>query len=1103
MKKYSINNYMVIDIKSMLTPMKEKICFLVLFCTTCCPQISAQTFDMKGAIAPPEINTRFLENIHNSVNYQTGALNYSIRLFSLKVNDDLEIPINLTYSSNGIKESQSSGEVGVGWNLSINYRVTRTIYGRPDEYFSRPDLEEIGDSIISNTKYPRDRYLTKFTWGTSANGGMTLVSGQIEMDSEYDIFDYSTPTLSGSFVIENVASKNIRLAENLLTKFDFTNDATNGISSFTIKEPNGNIVVAGYDAQRGGYYSDYINTYLGKKSSYAWPVSRITTPDNKNVQFTYVRETVTDGRLSNERAITISEAYSPGTGYPSTTSIDGTTDGTGGAAPTYLTDSIISQYGKIKIYRSSSYQYIDSVALFDYAGKLLKKAIFNRSFSHEFFFLDSMKVVGKTTSQNENFSFEYYSRDVPRLVPDIWDNLRLPAGDEPPSDMKAYPTELGNEVYWPGQDLNPGPGPEYVRGPLGFYADRLPREAYTLSLKKVTLPTGGHNSFTYQSNSFYSYSTGLSTKGPGVRVFTSSAFDPVTNKTITHYYKYGASKNNMGGYGYIPIEIKPSHFGLYQIVLYLDAAYPYPFFLPGRLLTFSNSVIADNDPFFVRYNTVSYPVVVDSIENGGSTYYYYKSNKQGIWNPTRDFGNGLFSTYNLSEKPYLEKKEIYNNNGQRLQLEEYNYGMISDQALWGIKIKPYAFFADGYFTPADPIYIYGDGGSYSNGVSRNVSSIYDYTTYNIEFGLRILASKSITEFSGSDAIVSTTSYTYNNLGQVIKEVSTRSNESEELQTDYTYPNDFPTLSGTDNLTKDVIRMKELNMVNSWVERRFSKNTDNNGVITNTLLQSDFMTIYEGFNKPRAHYSVRFLNGEGNNFTPVNSTGGAINIDEKYEKSLSEILAIDTDNNPTALKSQEGVALAYIWDYNKLYPVAKVENSSGTDVAYTSFEADGKGNWSYTGTPVSDATAPTGQKSFTISNSTNNIAKAGLTATATYIVSYWKKSGTVTVNGTTPTATGEIVNGWTYYEHKIVNPVGGLITVSGSGGIIDELRLYPATAQMTTYTYDPLIGVTSQCDINNRITYYKYDDWGRLKTTLDQRRNVVKTMDYQYLKPYNQ
>lgn len=1099
---------MVVDIKLMLTRMQEKIYFLVLFFTTCCPQIFAQTFDTKGAIAPPEINTKFLENIHNSVNHQTGALNYSIHLFSLKVNDDLEIPINLAYNSNGIKEHQSSGEVGVGWDLSINYRVTRTIYGRPDEYFPRPGLQEIEDSIISSSKYPRDRYLTKFTYGTPANGGMNLISGQTEMDSEYDIFDYSTPTLSGSFVMENVASKTIRLAENLLTKFNFTNDAANGIRSFTIKEPNGNIVVAGYDAQRGGYYSDYTNTYLGKKSSYAWPVSRITTPDNKNVQFTYVRETVTDGRLSNDRAITISEAYSAGTPYPSTTSIDGNTDGTTGAAPTYLTDSIISQYGKMKIYRSSSYQYIDSVALFDYAGKLLKKAIFSRSFSHGYFFIDSLKVVGETASQSEKFNFEYYSRNVTRVVPDIWDNLRTPDSDEPASDGKAYPRELGNEIYWLEYDNSSWPNFEYVGTQLGLLADRRPRETPDyFSLKKVTLPTGGHNSFTYESNYYYSYSTGLSTKGPGIRVVSSSAFDPVANKTQTHYYKYGISRNThgnyAGGYGYIPIEIKPSHYGLYQVILYQDVAHPYPYFHPGRLLTFSNSVIADNDPFFVRYNTVSYPLVVDSIENNGSTYYYYKSNKQGIWNPTRDFGAGLFSSYNLSEKPYLEKKEIYNNSGQRLQLEEYSYGMNADQPLWGIKVKPYAIFANGYFTPADPIYRYGESGTYHNGVSGDFSSIYDYTTYNIEFGLQLLASKSITEFSGSDAIVSTTSYMYNNLGQLIKEISTRSNQSEKLQINYTYPNEFPILSGTDNLTKDVIKMKELNMVNFWLERRLSKNTDNNGVITNTLFYSDFITTYGGLNKPRARYSVRFSNGGGSNFTPVNSNGGTINIDAKYEKSLSEILAIDNGNNPTALKNEGGVALYYIWDYNKLYPVARVENSSGTDVAYTSFEADGKGNWTYTGIPASDATAPTGQKSFTVSNSTNNITKTGLSTATTYIVSYWKKSGTVTVNGTTPTATGKTINGWTYHEHKIVNPVGGVITVSGVNGIIDELRLYPVTAQMTTYTYDPLIGTTSQCDISSRITYYKYDGWGRLKTILDQDRNVIKTMDYQNLKPYNQ
>ncbi|PVD50042.1 hypothetical protein DC498_22240 [Terrimonas sp.] len=194
--------------------------------------------------------------------------------------------------------------------------------------------------------------------------------------------------------------------------------------------------------------------------------------------------------------------------------------------------------------------------------------------------------------------------------------------------------------------------------------------------------------------------------------------------------------------------------------------------------------------------------------------------------------------------------------------------------------------------------------------------------------------------------------------------------------------------------------------------------------------------------------------------------------------------------------------SYIWDYNSVYPIAQVTNSPVADIAHTSFEADSKGNWTYTGTPAADATAPTGKKAFTIVNSANNITKSGLSTTTTYIVSYWKKSGTVTVNGTTPT-TGQTINGWTYYEHKVVNPSGGLITVSGTSGIIDELRLYPASAQMTTYTYEPLIGMTSQCNANNKIIYYEYDSFGRLKTIRDQDRNVLKTMDYQYQQSNNQ
>lgn len=70
------------------------------------------------------------------------------------------------------------------------------------------------------------------------------------------------------------------------------------------------------------------------------------------------------------------------------------------------------------------------------------------------------------------------------------------------------------------------------------------------------------------------------------------------------------------------------------------------------------------------------------------------------------------------------------------------------------------------------------------------------------------------------------------------------------------------------------------------------------------------------------------------------------------------------------------------------------------------------------------------------------------------------------------------------------------SVDGSGDI-DELRCYPANAQMETYTYSPLIGMTSHCDVGNRVTYYSYDVLGRLSFARDQDGNIVKTYQYHY------
>lgn len=188
---------------------------------------------------------------------------------------------------------------------------------------------------------------------------------------------------------------------------------------------------------------------------------------------------------------------------------------------------------------------------------------------------------------------------------------------------------------------------------------------------------------------------------------------------------------------------------------------------------------------------------------------------------------------------------------------------------------------------------------------------------------------------------------------------------------------------------------------------------------------------------------------------------------------------------------------YIWDYNSTYPIAVVKNATQSDVAYTSFEAEGTGNWSgITSNDLQSAPSPTGSNYYTLSP--EGLTKDGLSATTTYIVSYWSKNGAYSITGTASVKTGRSITigggNWTCYEHLVTGTSS--ITVTGTGGI-DELRLYPATAQMTTYAYTPLIGMITQCDVASRIIYYQYDGLGRLKVVKDQDGNIIKTLNYHY------
>jgi hypothetical protein len=586
----------------------------------------------------------------------------------------------------------------------------------------------------------------------------------------------------------------------------------------------------------------------------------------------------------------------------------------------------------------------------------------------------------------------------------------------------------------------------------------------------------------------------------GLRVKKIVGYDPVVNKTLIKTYDYKDGTHSSGKSNFVP---------KYRYGYQMCGCQEWDFFVSSSM-----APLAQMNGSFAGYSkvTVYNEEVFQGASSNGKTEYYY-TNPLDLITITLPASPICYNNYygpGPSEFPFAPTISTEWKRGQLLRQIFYKSAGNSY-----VKVKEVVnTYKDDYLSGDERIYngttdILG----YKIGITGSNTSLDGLTTYNFVYQPYFFPSRCSklvkTEeynynLTGNKYLVNRSESHYDNLSHLQPTRSLfYSSDGSVMAVHQLYPHDYT------NTTGFIGEMKDANIIQQPVETVKYKVEPNAAV---KIISGQVNTYKTGVDKgqidktwnlenkdliPLAQF--RFTNQASAGVLPQQGTPSAFSMAGNYPAEERNRFAFD-DGNMLSITKTRDISKSYIWDYKQVRPVAEVVNSMPADIAYTSFEADGTGNWSGVNTSsIQNNGGITGSKFY--SESGFNISKSSLNPAVSYVVSYWtlnnaaysisgtqtnwpKKLHTITINGNT----------WNYFEHLVSGQ--STITLNGSGSI-DELRLYPNNAQMTTYTYDPLIGMTSQCDKNNRITYYEYDGFGRLQVIKDQYGNIIKTLEYHY------
>ena len=1085
--------------------MKKKIVLMLIAILLMNCKIFSQNSPLSNQqIIPPPPDAASLGKFVNvTIGYQNGTFTVSVPIWEVKAKG-LSIPISLNYHGSGVRVEELASRVGLGWALNAGGVITRVVRGLPD------------DNENSGTGYRSSPMLERKDTYTVEENHLLLDFVDGYYDSEPDIFIYKFAEYSGKFVVDKNGEAFMLPYNNQIKikKQDSYNlgyweiETTDGAKYyFNNIEKNLKCIIGITDA--------FSSTPLTHKSS--WFLSKIITSKSDTISFNY-----TTNEVNYQSGFTETQ-YWNNCCPVDCDNVHKNSCAVGGSPiqKSCMYNSVLSQdiasisvassgekvnfkqgKNRFDLYPGSSViscqPVLGSIAIINFLSDTITQFKMEYSYNgvginmnpatgdqfNNRLFLNRVTEINKGR-QKAPYQFEYFSG--------------LPARNS---------CAIDDWGYYNGQISNIS----YIRRDNSQYssysdANKQPSEQFAKSgaMSKVTYPTGGNSQFDYElnySSSANIYSDTINNWAYGPNITNSSTSFTITNLSDNSYVDIGfgaaynaydsnwklniLDQNNNPVYNAKDYRIDNGfsmcHLKLANGTYHVDVSGIPPTQYYSFTAKWHENIMDDSRKIagglrikkITHYDPLNNQTITNSIVYSGlgivDNYGYYATSKwkfyeawQGVYCSLAEVkcDNIITRTsYPAISVLYASGSNIYYN-----QVEEYNgtptlntgktkYTFNTDIGNLGFPMSPC-----GYTTPFLN-YIWNVGlptGVYK--YDNNNTIVYlkniEYQRVGIDQG-NISAFQVIPKYIGSlkgywGSIVDQTCpifykiYTDNLLKSKEEEIFYYSNkQSISNSSNYKYNNyQFLVSQTTSNSNGDVIVKKikypsDYSITDPVITKMKTQFVIGQPVESQTWKNG---LLVEG-------YTNKFGEVSPNVFMPT----------QVYRLATpTPLTTIDMDDDLdkltyTKMNTDGYYHLAGELTYGLYGNESKFNKINDVKTAYV---------WGYNNTyPIVKA---------------ENINNTDLTA-AVNSASSNNIQGTLINIGDMTTSVQK--NTWQAFNTTLRSTL-------------------PANTMVTTYTYKPLVGITSQTDPNGVTTYYEYDCFGRLKLIKDKDGNILKTYDYHY------